>query len=53
MTDSRLMPQDERAMLLAKLKAIGYKDYLEEERCDPYQTTMERLKKAGFKLWQQ
>lgn len=51
MTDPRLMPKEERAMMLAKLKAIGYEDYLEEERCDPYQTTVERLKRAGLKLW--
>ncbi len=51
MTDSRLMPGEERKMMLAKLRAIGYKDYLEEERCDPYQTTVERLKRAGFELW--
>ncbi len=51
MTDSRLMPRKERTMMLGKLKAIGYQDYLEEERCDPYSTTLIRLKKAGFKLY--
>ncbi len=51
MTDSRLMPREERKMMLEKLKTIGYEDYLEEERCDPYPTTVERLKRAGFKLW--
>jgi len=51
MTDSRLMFREERAMLLNKLKLIGYQDYLEEERCDLYQTTIKRLEKAGFKLW--
>jgi uncharacterized Fe-S cluster-containing radical SAM superfamily protein len=50
MTDSRLMPEEERTKLLGKLKLIGYKDYLEEERCDRYQTALIRLKKAGFKL---
>jgi len=51
MTDSRLMPKDEREMMLKKLKSVGYHDYLEEERCDPYSTTAVRLEKAGFKLW--
>jgi hypothetical protein len=37
-------------MMLAKLKAIGYQDYVEEEQCDAYQTTVVRLDKAGFKL---
>lgn len=51
MTDSRLMALEEREMLLSELDRIGYRDYIEEERCDPYDTSITRLKKAGFKLW--
>ena len=51
MTDPRLMPSEERKMMLTKLKSIGYQDYLEEEQCDPYPSTAVRLEKAGFKLW--
>lgn len=51
MTDPRIMPRDEREMMLVKLKSTGYQDYLEEERCDPYSSAVKRLKKAGFKLW--
>lgn len=51
MTDSRLMPKDEREMMLTKLKSVGYQDYLEEELCDPYPSTAQRLEKAGFKIW--
>jgi len=51
MTDSRLMSEEERQMMLKKLRLIGYRDYLEEEKCDPYQTTVKRLEMAGFKLW--
>ncbi len=50
MTDPRLMPKEERELLLRKLNSIGYKEYLEEEMCDPYSTTVKRLEKAGFKL---
>ncbi len=51
MTDSRLMPREERKLMLAELKSTGYQDYVEEEQCDPYQTTILRLEKAGLKLW--
>jgi uncharacterized Fe-S cluster-containing radical SAM superfamily protein len=51
MTDERLMPPEERNALLQKLKSIGYEDYLEEELCDPYPSSVVRLEKAGFKLW--
>ncbi|MEW6684700.1 MAG: radical SAM protein [Candidatus Edwardsbacteria bacterium] len=47
MSDPRLMPQEERKVLLQKLKQLGYDDYLEEEICDPYETTITRLKKAA------
>jgi len=51
MTDPRLMSRTERKMMLAKLKSIGYQDYVEEEQCDPYQTAVVRLEKVGLKLW--
>lgn len=51
MTDSRLMPAEERQLLLCKLNSIDYKDYIEEEMCDPYSTSVKRLEKGGFKLW--
>ena len=51
MTDPRLMPGEERGMLVERLKLIDYQDYLEEERCDPYPSAVKRLKKSVFKLW--
>lgn len=51
MTEKRLMPKEERAMLLDKLKSVDYQGYLEEELCDPYPTAVVRLEKAGFRLW--
>ncbi|MFQ6091075.1 MAG: radical SAM protein [bacterium] len=51
MSDPRLMPPAERAEMIAKLKAIGYDDYLEEEDCDPYPTSVARLQYAGFKVF--
>lgn len=51
MSDTRLMPQDERSELLKHLSEIGYEGYLEEERCDPYDTTIIRLEKSGYKLF--
>jgi len=50
MTDPRLMPREERKIMLAKLKSTGYQDHVEEEQCDSYQTTVVRLEKSGFKL---
>ncbi|MFB0527686.1 MAG: radical SAM protein, partial [bacterium] len=47
MSDSRLMPKEERKEMIKKLREIGYKDYLEEEICDPYDTSVIRLRKAG------
>jgi len=52
MTDSRLMPESERAMMIKKLNDIGYQDYLEEEICDPYPSARKRLENAGFRLWE-
>jgi uncharacterized Fe-S cluster-containing radical SAM superfamily protein len=51
MSDERLMSTEERKELLKHLKTIGYTDFLEEERCDPYDTTLIRLEKAGFHLF--
>ena len=51
MSDSRLMPKEERREMIKKLREIGYKDYLEEEVCDPYDTSVVRLRKAGFSIF--
>ncbi|MCK4827958.1 radical SAM protein [bacterium] len=51
MTDPRLMTTDEREKMTKRLKLVGYRDYLEEEICDPYKTAVKRLEYAGFKLW--
>ncbi|MEW6327934.1 MAG: radical SAM protein [Thermodesulfobacteriota bacterium] len=51
MSDSRLMPSEERASMLSKLKEIGYKGFLEEEACDPYPHTIYRLKEAGWPIF--
>lgn len=50
MSDPRLMPVNERREMIKKLKEIGYSRYLEEEICDPYNTTIVRLKAAGFDI---
>lgn len=50
MSDPRLMPKAERKAMIRKLAEVGYKDYLEEEVCDPYRTTVVRLEKAGFDI---
>jgi uncharacterized Fe-S cluster-containing radical SAM superfamily protein len=51
MTDPRLMPAEERRALVRRLQAIGYRDFFEEEGCDPYQTSVTRLRAAGFELF--
>jgi len=51
MSDERLMPRTERKSLIMKLKEMRYSDYLEEERCDPYPTSISRLQKAGFTIF--
>ncbi len=51
MTDPRLMSVEERRSLVAKLRATGYRDYLEEEVCDPYHTSVQRLRAAGWALY--
>lgn len=50
MSDPRLMPKMERDAMLVKLAEIDRRIALEEELCDPYPNTMERLKSAGIKL---
>lgn len=52
MTDRRVMSGEERKSLLKKLSEIDIDlaTHLEEERIDPYETTLERLKKAGVQL---
>jgi len=51
MNDPILMPQVEDKIMKRKLKKLGYFDYLEEEFCDPYFTSVARLEKAGFKIF--
>jgi uncharacterized Fe-S cluster-containing radical SAM superfamily protein len=51
MTDPRLMPVKERQALVSRLREMGYRDFFEEERCDPYRTTVMRLRAAGFELF--
>jgi len=51
MTDPRLMPQDERQDLLRHLRGTGYTDWVEEEVCDSYRTSLVRLEKAGFDIF--
>lgn len=51
MSDSRLMPKEERREMIKKLREVGYKDYLEEEICDPYDASVVRLRKAGFSIF--
>ncbi|MBI5166264.1 MAG: radical SAM protein [candidate division NC10 bacterium] len=50
MSDSRLMPAGERKAMLEKLEDVGYRGYLEEEVCDPYATTLQRLQRAGIRI---
>lgn len=51
MTDPRLMPVEERRVLVRHLRKIGYRDFFEEEECDPYKTSVVRLRAAGFELF--
>jgi len=48
MTDSKVMPKEERRILIAKLseidRAANYSTTLEEEQIDAYDTTIKRLK---------
>ncbi len=49
MTDPRLMPAEEREILITRLVALDKRlvENLEEERCDPYKGTIRRLEAAG------
>ena len=51
MTDPRSMPAEERRSLVRRLGRMGYGDFFEEERCDPYKTSVLRLQAAGFELF--
>jgi len=51
MTDPRLMSRTERAALLARLRRTGYGDWVEEEGCDAYPSTVKRLRAAGWNLF--
>jgi hypothetical protein len=35
----------------AAWQQMGYNDFFEEERCDPYKTSVLRLRAAGFELF--
>jgi len=37
--------------MVRKLREVGYKDHLEEEICDPYDTSVKRMRKAGFSIF--
>ncbi len=51
MTDPRLMPVEERDSLVRHLRQMGYRDFFEEERCDPYPTSVLRLRAVGWELY--
>ena len=50
MSDPGLMPEQEREAMIGRLFNIDKRIALEEELCDPYPNTIERLKSAGIKL---
>jgi len=49
MTDPVLMTETERDELFERLEEAGYRDWVEEESCDPYDLTFKRLRESGFK----
>ena len=51
MSDPRLMPPAEREDMVRRLQETGYHGYLEEETCDPYRTSIVRLREAGFEVF--
>jgi uncharacterized Fe-S cluster-containing radical SAM superfamily protein len=51
MTDPRLMPAEERHSLVHRLRQMGYSGFFEEERCDPYPTSVLRLRAVGLELY--
>jgi hypothetical protein len=36
--------------MIMELKEVGYDGYLEEERCNPYPSSITRLQNAGFSI---
>lgn len=52
MTDARIMEEEERRAIIKKISAIdeNLANNLEEERVDPYDTTLKRLEYADVKL---
>ncbi len=52
MTDPRLMSAEERELLITRLADLDMQlvEQLEEERCDPYKTTIRRLESAGVNV---
>ncbi len=50
MSDPRLMSEQERKKMIEKLRGIKYREELEEETCDPYNTTLIRLKAAEWDI---
>ncbi len=51
MNDARLITVEEKKQLPENLAGVGYTGYLEEEECHPYDTTIIRLEKAGYKIF--
>lgn len=51
MSDPRIMPPKEREEMIRRLEKIGYRDYLEEEDCNPYPTAVARMRYAGYELF--
>jgi uncharacterized Fe-S cluster-containing radical SAM superfamily protein len=53
MTDPRIMSKIEREALISKLQSIhpSLSKYIEEERIDPYKTTLARLKLANVAIF--
>lgn len=52
MNDPAIMSREENKAVLKKLKELNYHDYLEEEVCDPYFTSIKRLEKAGYQIFE-
>jgi uncharacterized Fe-S cluster-containing radical SAM superfamily protein len=50
MSDPGLMSREERIEVIDRLADAGYTKELEEETCDPYDTTLVRLKQAGREM---
>jgi len=48
MSDSRLMPSFERNCVIRAIEQIDRRIQIEGEICDPYNTTIERMRSAGY-----